>query len=794
MVQVPIMPSSDVPAPQSRPAASPAGSRSTTTSLSSALSHPHQAGGSSPSSSTKHPAGRSPSSKLTKAAKQPIPPPTALGAKSSRPQRRPRPTTAGYAVDTNAVQRQRSAASATASASARSAADSARCSASLSEEELREVTREVAARIIQLHWRTARRRRRRLAAAAATSDGASQQRQPVDNEEAAEAAGLDTREACRASAREAAFALLGLQPYQEQGEAEGCTAHPNQLQPERTASPALRRAGRTGRHGGRQKLPRLAMSDDHATYGLRQLPPLPTGAASVTGAIMMQLQPSCSSDCTSASSRRASAGQAATPGPTATASVLDSAEAPSQKLLAELASSSSRLQLRQQGDVDADLDLQQSSSSSPAGPRAGKDGRHGQRDQGPAGDHLVPHPPPSQLKQHEKQQPSKPPALARLRRSYEGRRSCPAGSMLLRTLVSNSMGFQLVAGQTTSESASAAQSSLRGSATDCTRGEDEEVTSTAETVAAVAAADPAAAYASSSSLLPPADTAADKLLSLLGYLDAVEQEAEGEASAAAAAAGAAAPSSHRAPGWEAAETKPATVYGWSAVPPPVDAHHQQKQTQLQQLPAVQEQPPNGNRSAALAESVFDGVRAKLGRMERELAERDALLTQAQAQADEQAEAHAAQLEAERRRGLEVAAAVRAECEEAAARQLAFIDRLMADKDELGQRLAAAEGAAQAVEARHGAALAALKEGWAAELRRQREAWGASERAKRDTWAEAKAAEIKALTVKVTTRRAGNEGWGYANYKMPPLTLLKLQRHTHPGPRGGGAAADRPPPV
>jgi 5-azacytidine-induced protein 1 len=62
---------------------------------------------------------------------------------------------------------------------------------------------------------------------------------------------------------------------------------------------------------------------------------------------------------------------------------------------------------------------------------------------------------------------------------------------------------------------------------------------------------------------------------------------------------------------------------------------------------------------------------------------------------------------------------------------------------------------QASEARYGAAIAALKEGWAGELRRQREGWAAAERARRDAWAEGKAAEIKALTVKVGAGR----GWG-----------------------------------
>jgi 5-azacytidine-induced protein 1 len=49
--------------------------------------------------------------------------------------------------------------------------------------------------------------------------------------------------------------------------------------------------------------------------------------------------------------------------------------------------------------------------------------------------------------------------------------------------------------------------------------------------------------------------------------------------------------------------------------------------------------------------------------------------------------------------------------------------------------------------RHERALAKLKDGWSAELRRQKEAWSASERVKREQWVEAKTAEVKELTVK-----------------------------------------------
>ena len=44
-------------------------------------------------------------------------------------------------------------------------------------------------------------------------------------------------------------------------------------------------------------------------------------------------------------------------------------------------------------------------------------------------------------------------------------------------------------------------------------------------------------------------------------------------------------------------------------------------------------------------------------------------------------------------------------------------------------------------------MAALKEGWAEELRRQKDAWAAAEKIKRDSWAEEKTREVKELTIK-----------------------------------------------
>ena len=54
---------------------------------------------------------------------------------------------------------------------------------------------------------------------------------------------------------------------------------------------------------------------------------------------------------------------------------------------------------------------------------------------------------------------------------------------------------------------------------------------------------------------------------------------------------------------------------------------------------------------------------------------------------------------------------------------------------------------QGLEERQAHALAALKDGWAAELRRQRESWAAAERSRREQWMQGKTAEVKQLTVK-----------------------------------------------
>uniref|UniRef100_A0A061RE31 5-azacytidine-induced protein 1 n=2 Tax=Tetraselmis sp. GSL018 TaxID=582737 RepID=A0A061RE31_9CHLO len=82
-----------------------------------------------------------------------------------------------------------------------------------------------------------------------------------------------------------------------------------------------------------------------------------------------------------------------------------------------------------------------------------------------------------------------------------------------------------------------------------------------------------------------------------------------------------------------------------------------------------------------------------------------------------------------------------------ARHLEFIDRLLADKESLSAKCTSLASEMESMESRHEAAVAALKDRWAAELKRQKEAWAAAEKIKRDSWAEEKAKEVKEMTIK-----------------------------------------------
>eukprot|EP00873_Tetraselmis_striata_P033440 jgi/Tetstr1/453704/TSEL_040660.t1 len=151
--------------------------------------------------------------------------------------------------------------------------------------------------------------------------------------------------------------------------------------------------------------------------------------------------------------------------------------------------------------------------------------------------------------------------------------------------------------------------------------------------------------------------------------------------------------------------------------------------------------------AQLAASVFDGIKRKMAALQQQMEEAagrgeqlELQLEETRAQAAqwvEQAEARAAsQLERQQQ-----------DSKRTIARHLEFIDRLLADKDSLAAKCTSLANEVQGMESRHEAAMAALKDGWAAELRRQKEAWAAAEKIKRESWAEEKTREVKELTIK-----------------------------------------------
>jgi hypothetical protein len=185
---------------------------------------------------------------------------------------------------------------------------------------------------------------------------------------------------------------------------------------------------------------------------------------------------------------------------------------------------------------------------------------------------------------------------------------------------------------------------------------------------------------------PAGDAAAAKLLSLLGYLDEVEQEAEGEVMSTAG--GTTVRGSLRC---SRAQLQAIGNMGRSLAGACLAVAGERACSSAGGAGGGGD---GGNRSAALVESVFEGVRARLARLQDEVAARDAWLAEAEEQAEAAAAAHALALDAAAARSAEAVVAARAEGEAAAARQLAFIDRLMADKDELACALAAAGEAAQ----------------------------------------------------------------------------------------------------
>ncbi|KAG2432445.1 hypothetical protein HXX76_008791 [Chlamydomonas incerta] len=153
------------------------------------------------------------------------------------------------------------------------------------------------------------------------------------------------------------------------------------------------------------------------------------------------------------------------------------------------------------------------------------------------------------------------------------------------------------------------------------------------------------------------------------------------------------------------------------------------------------------RPAFLAESVYESVRAKIRRLQEDVRERDDRIAELGQEVEALTAAQRAMaLEGDARLS-ELLAAQRAEYEGAVARHLAFVDRLLADKEALTARAEQLEAAVRGADDKQERAIAKLKEGWAQELRRQKEGWAAAEKQRREAWMAAKAAEIKDMTVK-----------------------------------------------
>lgn len=152
-------------------------------------------------------------------------------------------------------------------------------------------------------------------------------------------------------------------------------------------------------------------------------------------------------------------------------------------------------------------------------------------------------------------------------------------------------------------------------------------------------------------------------------------------------------------------------------------------------------------SAFLAESVYDGVKAKLKRLQEDVKSRDATISALHSELESIQDRHRSSLYEAEGRHREALSMLRAEHEAGLARHLAFIDRLMADKDELARKCNSLADLVRSSEERQELAMSKMKEGWANELRRQKEGWVAAEKIKRDQWMEAKTKEVKEATVK-----------------------------------------------
>ncbi|GAX81176.1 hypothetical protein CEUSTIGMA_g8609.t1 [Chlamydomonas eustigma] len=155
----------------------------------------------------------------------------------------------------------------------------------------------------------------------------------------------------------------------------------------------------------------------------------------------------------------------------------------------------------------------------------------------------------------------------------------------------------------------------------------------------------------------------------------------------------------------------------------------------------------GKPAAYLAESVYDGVRAKLRRMQEEVTSKDHVIEGLYKEKEALQVLHSRALSDAESRLQDTLAAQRDHHEAGLARHLGFIDRIMADKDDLSRKCDSLAELIRSSEERHEVAMQKMKGGWADELRKQREGWAAAEKLKRDAWMEAKTREVKEATVK-----------------------------------------------
>ncbi|KAL1525669.1 hypothetical protein AB1Y20_020519 [Prymnesium parvum] len=153
------------------------------------------------------------------------------------------------------------------------------------------------------------------------------------------------------------------------------------------------------------------------------------------------------------------------------------------------------------------------------------------------------------------------------------------------------------------------------------------------------------------------------------------------------------------------------------------------------------------RAAEMAGTVYAGVKMKMGAMKSELQ----ALRVGNAQLRQElrlAEDNASCVIAEAAVAADTKVAQEKEQAEASiARHLSFIDRLLADKQELSKQCEGLTAQLRALEDKFVAAEVKREEAYAKELRRQKELWAKAERTKREEWAVEKTKEIKESTVR-----------------------------------------------